>query len=305
MKNTGISCVLALLTGLVSMHSMAADTATIKQLAVSQIHPTQPAVGYDEIRYKVALYKANPGELFDSFCEENGAGKASHYDSQSLITQPDSFSCQSPYGTHPEAIKSAVIAPDHQVYLTDGHHTISVYRDIAGDKSFTFSVRITNDMSSLPDMAAFWTWMQQHNLTWLKDPAGNSVVPANLPAQVGMKFMADDTYRSVLYFLRSVSYKKPQDAPPFLEFYLGDWLRHHQPAGSGELTTKAGYAAYLSRAAATMVAAEGSQHTTSDASSPTLDQLGKLDTVNQKKLDKLTQPGGKLSVLFGGSAVKA
>ncbi len=304
MKKTGLSCLL-LLTGIVSVHSMAAETVTIKQLAVSQIHPTQPAVGYDEIRYKVALYKANPGELFNSFCEENGAGKASHYDNQSQITQPDSFTCQSAYGTYPDAVKSAVIAPDHQVYLTDGHHTVSVYRDIAGDQDFTYSVRITNDLSSLPNMAAFWTWMQQHNLTWLKDPAGNAVTPANLPTQVGMKFMADDTYRSVLYYLRSVSYKKPKDAPPFLEFYLGDWLRHHQPASEGELSTKAGYAAYLSRAAGTMVSADGSQHTTSDASSPTLDQLGKLDTVNQKKLDKLSQPGGKLSVLFGEGVAKS
>jgi len=305
MKKTGLSCLMLLLTGVVSAHCMAADTASIKQLPVSQIHPTQPAVGYDEILYKVAKYQANPGELFDSFCEENGAGKASHYDSQSRITQPASFTCQSAYGTYPEAIKSAVIAPNHQVYLTDGHHTVSVYRDIARDQDFTYSVRITNDLSSLPDMAAFWTWMQQHNLTWLKDPAGNAVTPANLPAQVGMKFMANDTYRSVLYFLRSVSYQKPKDAPPFLEFYLGDWLRHHQPASQSELTTKAGYAAYLSRAAKAMVAADGSQHTTSDASSPTLDQLGKLDKVNQKKLDKLSQPGGKLSVLFSSAVTKS
>lgn len=305
MKKTGLSCLMLLLTGVVSAHSMAADTVSIKQLSVSQIHPTQPAVGYDEILYKVAKYKANPGELFNSFCEENGAGKASHYDSQSLITKPTSFTCQSAYGTYPDEVKSAVIAPDQQVYLTDGHHTVSVYRDIAGSQDFTYSVRITNDLSSLPNMAAFWTWMQQHNLTWLKDPAGNAVTPADLPAQVGMKFMANDTYRSVLYFLRSVSYKKPKNAPPFLEFYLGDWLRHHQPATQSDLTTKAGYAAYLSKAARAMVSADGSQHTTSDASSPTLDQLGKMDSVNQKKLDKLSKPDGKLSVLFSGATAKS
>ena len=305
MKSTGLSCLLALLTGIASMHSMAADTATIKQLAVTDIHPTQPAVGYDEIRYKVALFRASPRQLFDSFCENNGAGKVSHFTRQSVITNPGSFSCQSPYGTYPNAIKSAVIGPDHQLYLTDGHHTVSVFREIAGNQPFNFSVRITNDLSSLPDMAAFWRWMQQHNLSWLKDPAGNAVAPPDLPAQVGMKFMANDDYRSVVYFLRSVSYKKPENAPPFLEFYLGDWLRHNQPFNDGALTRKSGYAGYLAKAAQAMTQADGSTHTTAEPSSPTLAQLGKLDTVNQKKLQKLSAAGGKLSVLFAAPAKKA
>lgn len=291
-------CLSGLLTSVLSVQSMAAGN-TIKQLPVNAIHPTQPAIGYDEIHYKIAVDKADPARLFTEFCENNGAGHVSQYNTHSEITRPGSFTCQSPYGTHPDAVKSAVIAPDHQVYLTDGHHTISIFRDIAGGQNFTFSVRITNDLSQLPDMAAFWKWMEQHNQTWLNDPAGKPVKPADLPAQVGMKFMADDTYRSVVYFLRSVAYKKPENAPPFLEFYLGDWLRHHQPVTSGALKTKAGYAAYLARAANALVNASGSEHTTASPDSPTLGQLGKLDKINVKKLDKLSEKGGKLSVLFG------
>ena len=294
-------CLSGLLTSVLSVQSMAAGN-TIKQLPVNEIHPTQPAVGYDEIHYKIAVDKADPGRLFTEFCENNGAGRVSQYNAHSAITRPDSFTCQSPYGTHPDAVKSAVIAPDHQIYLTDGHHTISIFRDIAGDQNFTFSVRITNDLSQLPDMAAFWQWMEQHNQAWLNDPAGKPVKPADLPAQVGMKFMADDTYRSVVYFLRAVAYKKPENAPPFLEFYLGDWLRHHQPVTLAALKTKAGYAAYLARAANALVNASGSEHTTASPDSPTLGQLGKLDKVNVKKLDKLSEKGGKLSVLFGEGA---
>lgn len=294
-------CLSGLLTGILSVQSMAAES-TIKQLPVNAIHPTQPAVGYDEINYKIALDKADPAELLTEFCENNGAGKVRQYNTHSAITRPGSFTCQSPYGTYPDAVKSAVIAPDHQVYLTDGHHTISIFRDIAGDQNFTFSVRITNDLSQLPDMAAFWQWMEQHNQAWLNDPTGKRVKPADLPAQVGMKFMADDTYRSVVYFLRSVAYKKPNNAPPFLEFYLGDWLRHHQPVRPGALKTKAGYAAYLARAANALVNASGSEHTTASPDSPTLGQLGKLDNVNVKKLNKLSEKGGKLSVLFGERA---
>ena len=301
MNRAILACLPGLLAGMLSLNSLAAEN-TIKQLAVSEIHPTQSAVGYDEIHYKATVDKASPALLFSEFCESNGAGKVQHYDIHSEITRPDSFTCQSPYGTHPEEVKSAVIAPDHQVYLTDGHHTISIFRDMAGDKNFTFSVRITHDLSNLPDMAAFWKWMVKNNQTWLKDPAGNSLQPAELPAQVGMKFMADDTYRSVVYFLRSVAYKKPENAPPFLEFYLGDWLRHHQPVKPGELKTKAGYAAYLARAADALVHASGEEHTTASPDSPTLAQSGKLNNVNVKKLARLSEKGGKLSVLFGESS---
>ena len=298
MLKTGLTVVTGiLLSALISTNSFA-ESSTIKQMPVMAIHPTQPAVGYGEILYKVARYQANPHSLFDSFCENNGAGNVQHFDTHSQITNPDSFRCQAANGTYPQAVKSAVIAPDHQVYLTDGHHTISEFRRIAGDHDFRFSVRITHDLSQLPNMAAFWQWMVQHNQTWLKDPAGNSVQPANLPQQVSMQTMQDDTYRSVLYFLRSVAYKKPKNAPPFLEFYLGDWLRHHQPATAADLKTEQGYAAYLARAASALTAADGRQHSTSSPTSPTLDQLGKMAKVDQRKLAKLSVKGGKLAVMF-------
>lgn len=299
MKKHSLTLVTGLLlsTALFSATTRAAEE-TIRSLPVSGIHATQPAVGDGEILYKVARYQANPRALFDSFCQSNGAGKVVHFTHQSRITNPNSFRCQSPYGTDPQAVKSAVIAPDHQVYLTDGHHTVSVFRQIAGDHDFTFSVRITNDLSQLPDMAAFWQWMGQHQQTWLKDPAGNTLRPAALPQQVSMKEMQDDPYRTIVYFLRSVAYKKPKNAPPFLEFYLGDWLRHHQPARVGELSTAQGYAAYLQRAAQALTAADGQQHSTSSTTSPTLNQLGKLSQVNQRKLAKLSAKGGKLEAML-------
>ncbi|MBT0728773.1 ParB/Srx family N-terminal domain-containing protein [Rosenbergiella nectarea] len=271
---------------------------TIKTLNVSEIRPTQPAIGADEVNYKVATLQGDRQELFNDFCEDIGAKGVKTFDSQSSLAQPTSFTCLAAVGTEPDDVKSAVIAPDHRIYLTDGHHTVSTYRALANNQDFPFTVRITNDFSQLASMDLFWSTMQQQHLTWLEDPQGKPVSPTQLPQQVGLQTMQNDPYRSIVYFLRGIAYDKPDQAPPFLEFYLGSWLRTQQPVNAQQLSTKAGYMAYLQQAAATLVAAQGSQHSTDKADSPTLSQLGQRKTVNQKKLAKLAEPGGKLSILF-------
>ncbi|WP_241649334.1 ParB/Srx family N-terminal domain-containing protein [Rosenbergiella collisarenosi] len=271
---------------------------TIKVLTVSQIRPTQPAIGDDEVNYKVATLQNDRQKLFEDFCKDMGAKGVKTFDSQSSLTTPSSFSCLAAVGTDVDEVKSAVIAPDQHIYLTDGHHTVSTYRALANNHDFPFAVRITNDFSHLASMDVFWSTMQQQHLTWLEDPQGNTVTPAQLPQQVGLQAMQNDPYRSVVYFLRGIAYDKPDQAPPFLEFYLGSWLRDHQPVKSEQLSTKAGYMTYLQQAASSLVAAQGDEHATAADDSPSLSQLGQRATVNKKKLAKLAEPGGKLSVLF-------
>lgn len=271
---------------------------TIKTLNVSQIRPTQPAIGDDEVNYKVAKLQSDHQELFDEYCEDIGAKGVKSFDNQSSLAQPTSFSCLVAPGTDAEDVKSAVIAPDHHIYLTDGHHTVSTFRALANNQDFPFVVRITNDFSHLASMDLFWKTMQQQHLTWLKDPQGQPVTPTQLPHQVSLQAMENDPYRSIVYFLRGIAYDKPDQAPPFLEFYLGSWLRSQQPVDTQQLSTKAGYMTYLQQAATRLVAAQGSQHSTDKADSPTLSQLGQRKTVNEKKLAKLAEPGGKLSLLF-------
>ncbi|MBG6245496.1 hypothetical protein CS369_13220 [Candidatus Symbiopectobacterium sp. 'North America'] len=82
-------------------------------------------------------------------------------DSSTLATAT-SFRCAKPAGTHPDAVKSAVIAPDGQVYLTDGHHSVSALHASTPDSDIMLSLRITDDLRNLPSMAVFWDYMQQH-----------------------------------------------------------------------------------------------------------------------------------------------
>ncbi len=280
--------------------SVVTQAQTIETINVSQIRPTQPAIGDDEVKIKVAKLRLDRQALFESFCQDIGAKGIKKFDDSSSLSRPDSFTCLAAQGTEVKKLKSAVIGPDHHIYLTDGHHTISTYRALANDQDFPFSVRITNNFSHLPSMAAFWEIMQQQHLAWLKDPQGKTISPDQLPLQVSMQAMQNDPYRSVVYFLRGIAYDKPEHAPPFLEFYLGSWLRSEQPVTAQQLSTQAGYMAYLHRAAEKLVAAKGSSPATQSAQSPTLYQLGQRKTVNEKKLAKLAEPGGKISFLFNG-----
>lgn len=284
---------------LLAIGGFSAHAAELVQVKASEIRPTQPAIGYAEVNYSLAHYRQTPRALFNDFCQGEGAGKVARFSAQSTLANPDSFVCSDPAGSHPQAVKSAVLAPDGKVYLTDGHHSISAFRASTGD-DFPVTLRITDDLRHLPSMAAFWQTLQQRQLVWLVGPQG-SIAVQDLPQQVGLRSMQDDPYRSVLYFLRGVAYDKPESAPPFLEFYLGAWLKSKLPLSSADTATQQAYYALLQRAAALIVQAPHDTHALPDAASPTLQQLGQLPEINEKKLHKLNKPEGKLSVLFSAA----
>lgn len=284
---------------LLILWSGAATAETLITVKSSAIHPTQPAIGYAEVNYSLAHYREQPRALFNDFCKDNGAGKVTHFDAQSTLAKPDSFRCADVAGTFPDAVKTAVLAPDGQVYLTDGHHSLSAYRASSAD-DFSVTLRVTHDLRDLPSMTAFWDYLQQHRLVWLTGAQGNVAVQA-LPQQVGLQSMRDDPYRSLIYFLRGVAYDRPENSPPFLEFYLGAWLQGQLPITPADTASQQAYFALLQRAAALLTQAPSSTHSLPDTTSPTLQQLGQLTKMKDGKLKKLNQPGGKLSLLFSAT----
>lgn len=290
-----------IVTGLVMLiatwSGAAFASATLITVKASAIHPTQPAIGKAEVAYDLAHYRQKPRALFDDFCKGQGAGKVADFSDASTLASVTSFRCAKPDGTHPDAVKSAVIAPDGQVYLTDGHHSVSALRASTPDSDITLSLRITDDLRHLPSMAVFWDYLQQHHLVWLEGPTGK-IAPQALPTQVGIDAMQDDPYRSVLYFLRGIAYERPEPSPPFLEFYLGAWLKSQMVITPADTATQQAYFALLQQAAQRLIQASPQTHTLPDAASPTLGQLGQLSEVNHKKLNKLNNADGKLALLF-------
>ncbi|WP_115719775.1 ParB/Srx family N-terminal domain-containing protein [Gallaecimonas mangrovi] len=267
-------------------------------VAIAALHPTQPSLGYKEVAYKVNRYKLDAHKRFDVFCEDAGQQGVATYNSDSSLHDLSSFRCKAPVGSHPHDMKTAVIAPNGQLYLTDGHHTYASFAELAGSDTKVF-VHITDDFRQLPSMSAFWQQMQKRHLVWLQNGAGNTLSPQALPQHLGLKYLTDDPYRSLVYFTKKVAYQKPHNAPPFLEFYWGQWLAKQLPLKQGMVDSKYAYKDTVEKAAKLMVNVGKNTVIAHTAIGPTTaKQMGALTRINKKALGKLVSARGKLSYAF-------
>lgn len=302
-RGNGMRTSLSLLTLLLSAGSATAalpaqsQSGAIVQVELSELHPTQAAIGYRQLDYKLHRYQAEPKKLFDDYCESMGQKGVKDFTTQSRLTQPSSFSCKAPVGSETGPMKTVVIAPDNRLYLTDGHHTFSNFVDVAG-LSVPVQVRITDDFRDLKTMSAFWQKMEARHLVWLDTPAGK-ITPDALPKELGRQHMQNDEYRSLVYFVRDIGFDKEQNPPPFLEFFWGKWLETQLPVKNFDLHDRSGYANAVAAVASKMVnVPKDTVIAHSDSGALTAQQLGARDKVNEKKLHKLVADNGKLTWAF-------
>ncbi|WP_339522514.1 ParB/Srx family N-terminal domain-containing protein [Pseudomonas sp. EA_35y_Pfl2_R111] len=288
-----ICAVLLLLSGL-SVAAVAEDYRSAKpgellQVRLEQLHPTQAVVGYDQIYYKLGRFAKEPNKLFDEYCEANGQGESSKVPKGASLYQPDSFSCQAEVGAHSSEMKTVVVGPEGQLYLTDGHHTFTtLWEQPEGGATLQMWVKVTDNFSDSPDLSSFWQRMQAARKVWLKDGQGQVISPEQIPAQLGLGSLADDPYRALVYFTREVAYDKPRSgevAPEFLEFYWGNWLRGELKLSEYDLRNKDDYRDAIAEAAKLMVALQ--------ADSPVGDsgfkasELGGYASVDRKEMSKM------------------
>lgn len=258
------------------------------EVTLAQLHPTQAVVGFDQIHYSLAVFAESPAKVFDEYCENNGQGDADKVPKHADLHQPSSFTCTSPVGTHPEEMKTVIVGPGGQLYLTDGHHSFTTLWEQPGaGPQLKMWVRVTDDFSDSPDLATFWARMQQAHKTWLKDGQGRPLAPAQLPAHLGFAQMQDDPFRSLVYFTRKAAYGKPDSgavAPEFLEFYWGDWLRTQIDLRTFNLNKKRGYQQAIEAVAQRMVSLAPDAPV--GDSGFTARQLGGLGALDRKELNK-------------------
>lgn len=230
------------------------------QVALKELHPTQAAVGYDQIYYKLGRFNNERNKLFDEFCEANGQGESTKVPGDADLHVPDSFSCQDKVGTRSGEMKTVVVGPQGKLFLTDGHHTFTVLMEHPkGGENLNMWVRVTDNFSDSADMADFWRRMEQARKVWLKDGNGKSIDPEQIPSQLGLAHLGNDPYRALVYFTREVGYDKPRSgevAPEFLEFYWGNWLRSALPLDGYDLSDRGEYRDAVEAAAKKMVALE-------------------------------------------------
>ena len=221
---------------------------------LGDFRPTQPSLGFDELHYRLGRFafgKDKINKRFDDWCESSGLVAAATAKPDAKLSDPSSFTCELARGKETKAsvepMKTAVVGPGGQLYLTDGHHTFTSFMETAdGGPDLVVRVRITHNFGDLDDKA-FWDQMRSNRLTWLRDSEGKEIAPSQLPKSLGMKNFGNDQFRSVLYFGRDLGYKQTPDNVAFQEFYIGAWLRDHPTIKPANYNLKEfdGYLAFL------------------------------------------------------------
>ncbi len=267
-----------------------AKAGDIVQVTLADLRPTQPAIGFDQIYYKLGRYAADPAKKFDDACEANGQNKAKTTTAASRVDDLASFTCTKTVGTKPEDMKTMVIGPAGKPYLTDGHHTFtSVWETADGGPQAKMWIKVQDNFAT-QDRATFFRTLRARNLMWLKDTANRPTTPAELPLSLGLRNgMGNDRYRSLVYFTRDIGYQQLTDATEFTEFYWGDWLRQRVNLDNYRLDDTASYLSAV-RAAATAMVALAPADTVSNGK--TAAALGGLAAVNETEFTALSQPVG-------------
>ena len=284
-----------------------ATAGDLIDVALADLHPTQPSLGYDEVFFRVGRYTLGAGAsspVFDAWCGANGQGAVKAVGTGATVADRESFTCEVPVGSEtPETtagMKTAVVGPGGKIYLTDGHHTLTSFWEVpGGGPDAHIRVRVVANLKHL-EPQAFWREMQANGWTWLRladgEPAGSEHVPANL----GLKNFANDRYRGVMFFLRDISYFQDDSIPPFQEFYWGYWLRKQTEPGlrleNFDLHAVSSYQELLGNVGRAMIALPED----TEIEGLTAGQLGKLPSFGQRTFDELSAPldsakPGKLS----------
>lgn len=276
----------------------AAAEGDLLDITLDALHPTQPSLGYDEVYYRLGRYTLGEDastQLFDAWCAANGQQALKSAMPGATVSDRESFTCAVPVGSETpettEAMKTAVIGPGGQVYLTDGHHTLTSFWEVPGGGPGThIRLKVKGNLSTLaPD--AFWREMQSRGWTWLRDADGKPVAPETLPKNLGLKQFANDQYRGVLFFVRDIGYSQDDNSPAFQEFYWGHWLRSQtDPSVRPANFTLTDFASYLTLIGNVGKAIVAMPDNAEVADGRDAHALGKLDTFGEEAFQAVSQP---------------
>ncbi|MDR9827998.1 ParB/Srx family N-terminal domain-containing protein [Vibrio sp. FNV 38] len=270
----------------------------VLQVQLEQVIPTQPSVGYDQVYYKLGRFDTDKKKLFDEICEANGQRGLAHFDKKaSDAHDAASFECKESVGSREKDMKTIVIAPNGDYYLTDGHHTFNVFWTMPeGGADFPVHVVVDKDYRHLESMEAFWDAMIADGNTWLFDSVGQQILPNDLPKTLGLDNFQNDSYRSLMYFSRDVGWNKPKQPVPFLEFYWSKEVRQEINLEHYDLESKVGYTEAITDVSNFLLSLE-----TNDVggSSKSAKEMGQFESFDQKGLKKLLREDkGKVSYMI-------
>ena len=314
------SCGFLLLSGMMSysliLHAapsyshIEAKPGDIIQVKLSELHPTQIAVGKLQIAGALAEYTQDAKALFKALCQTQGAGKLSEMNSSSTPVDPSSYTCKFAIGADKKQMNTVDIGPAGKLYLTDGHHGFNSFWDAPnGGGDVTLSVLVEQNLSHNSQGVPLTQAQFEQKMAYLKhflpvDSQGHPVTFSQLPVNLGMNHFQNDPYRSMLYYLRGIAYDKPEKsinpltgehypAVPFLEFYWGQLLRSKMDLKQYDLNKQSDYLKALEEASLVMTTVPEAE-LIGDSGRTAL-ALGQLKHVDKKRLAKLAKPHSKLA----------
>ncbi|HDG9761684.1 ParB/Srx family N-terminal domain-containing protein [Acinetobacter nosocomialis] len=235
---------------------LTAKTNDVIQVTIADLIPTQGAIGYDQIYYKLGrwqgdlqrpTWQADPanqlvylnktiGKKFSDYCEAIGAkGRDDFTSLQDLqkanLKQLETFNCQEQPGTETADLKTVVVGYDGRLYLTDGHHTMTEFRELPdGGGQLKVWVKVVGNYSDSKTADEFWAKMLANGQAWLRDGKNQPISYQQLPKNLGLKSatnpdgMQNNPYRSLVYFTRDIGYSKVANATDYTEFLWEDWF---------------------------------------------------------------------------------
>jgi hypothetical protein len=278
------------------VHAGTVSQGDVIRVALSDVHPTQPSVGYDQVFYKLGRFEHDTKKMFDEVCEANGQKGLTSYSEQSNPKDLTTFECKEPIGARTKDMKTVVIAPNGQYYLTDGHHTFNVFWHMpSGGDDFGVHVVVDKDYRDLASMEQFWEAMIADGNTWLYDSHGESIAHSQLPSTLGIEHFQNDHYRSMMYFSRDVGWNKPSSPVPFLEFYWSKEVRKAIDVSEFDLMTAEGYRTAITQVSEHILAMNTDNVGESNKSTK---EMGQFDAFDQKGLDKLFRDTGKVTYML-------
>ena len=261
----------------------------VLELELSEIKAGQPAIGQDQVLYKVGRYDgvnwiledgypvqgrtfSDDEKMFDDVAYANGQKVDNavivRFD-DSTPGNPDSYYVYNENwervapGTVTNGMKTVVIGPDKNPYLTDGHHTLNTFSQMkrGGFEDFKINLVVEANYSNLKDknnngssMDEFWIEMANSGNAWLKvlnenEPGYrylNGVkgeqdeymvhsvdldrFKGQLPEEMKPEAFRNDPYRAIMNFTRGIAWEAPEgtkaDGLPFLEFYWAEEIQN-------------------------------------------------------------------------------
>ncbi|MFJ9032191.1 ParB/Srx family N-terminal domain-containing protein [Streptomyces sp. NPDC102274] len=271
--------------------ALKAEAGDLLDVTLDQLRPTQPSLGFDQIYYKLGRYSSPKDEQngdfnkrFDDWCETNGQEEAATVSPGATLSDPTSFTCTVPVGQETDetraAMKTVVIGPGGELYLTDGHHSLTSFLETPdGGPETHIRLRVAGNLSDLSP-AAFWQTMREKKWVWLRDENNNPITTDQLPRRLGLANFHDDRYRSLVYLTRDIGYEAPESAAEYLEFQWGTWLRDRVNLDSYDLDSPA---SYLTAVRTASEAISGTAGDTVIADGRTADELGRMAEWNDGK----------------------